>query len=55
METELKWVACPVCLEQLQLEPPSQVRCSGCGRIYAIRDGIPVLIASDGEAGREGR
>jgi uncharacterized protein YbaR (Trm112 family) len=37
-------LACPVCYGHLHLDE-HQLRCEGCGRIYPIIDGIPVLIA----------
>jgi uncharacterized protein YbaR (Trm112 family) len=37
-------LACPACLRPLQFEETCVV-CLGCGRIYPIIDGIPVLIA----------
>ena len=40
----LEQLACPVCLTSMRLEG-SSLLCSGCGRIYPIVDGIPVLIA----------
>jgi hypothetical protein len=40
----LEQLACPVCLGSLRLEG-SSLMCSGCGRIYPMIDGIPVLIA----------
>jgi hypothetical protein len=41
-----QWVAdlvCPVCFAALRFSD-SDVTCTGCGRIYPIVDGIPVLI-----------
>jgi uncharacterized protein YbaR (Trm112 family) len=37
-------LACPVCYQALHFDD-AQVACSGCGRIYPVIDGIPVLIA----------
>jgi uncharacterized protein len=37
-------LACPVCMGRLQ-PGESRLRCQGCGRLYPIVDGIPVLIA----------
>jgi hypothetical protein len=36
-------LACPACLGDLRLDGERLV-CAGCGRGYAIVDGIPVLI-----------
>jgi hypothetical protein len=40
----LDQLACPVCLGGLALVA-DRLMCAGCGRGYAIVDGIPVLIA----------
>jgi uncharacterized protein YbaR (Trm112 family) len=39
----LDQLACPSCFGDLHLDGP-RLRCNGCGRIYPIVDGIPVLI-----------
>jgi len=36
-------LACPACLSALRFGP-DQIVCTGCGRIYPVIDGIPVLI-----------
>jgi uncharacterized protein YbaR (Trm112 family) len=36
--------ACPVCFQSLRVEQ-TRVDCVGCGRVYPVVDGIPVLIA----------
>jgi uncharacterized protein YbaR (Trm112 family) len=42
----LEQLACPVCFGDLRLEQAvGQIVCEGCGRVYPIVDGIPVLIA----------
>jgi hypothetical protein len=43
----LEQLACPVCLASMRLEG-SSLLCSGCGRIYSIVDGIPILIPDPG-------
>ena len=43
-------LACPACYAALRLDA-STLRCSACGRVYPIVEGIPVLIA--GDPGRE--
>jgi uncharacterized protein YbaR (Trm112 family) len=45
-ETALRLLACPVCHAALTLRDPETVLCTGCGRRYLIRDGLPVLIAA---------
>jgi uncharacterized protein YbaR (Trm112 family) len=41
--TILKQLACPVCFSELKAQD-SGIHCLGCGRIYPVVDGIPVLI-----------
>lgn len=38
-----QWLVCPVCKSGLHWRADA-VNCSGCGRIYPIEDGIPVLL-----------
>ena len=45
-------LACPVCLGRLRLDA-SRLHCEGCGRVYPIVDGIPVLIAERAIAPKE--
>ncbi len=40
----LDQLACPACLGALRLDGDRLV-CAGCGRVYPVVDGIPVLIA----------
>jgi uncharacterized protein YbaR (Trm112 family) len=40
----LQCLACPACMGQLRLAG-SKIECVGCGRLYPLIDGIPVLIA----------
>ena len=39
----LDQLACPACFGDLHLDG-SRLLCNGCGRVYPIVDGIPVLI-----------
>jgi uncharacterized protein YbaR (Trm112 family) len=50
IETALSMLACPVCHAALVYLKQEAVLCSGCGRRYPIRDGLPVLLA---EAARQ--
>jgi uncharacterized protein YbaR (Trm112 family) len=43
-EQDLRWLACPVCHQPLQLQS-LHVLCTGCARRYPIVDGLPVLLA----------
>jgi len=40
---DLRWLACPVCHQPLQLKAASVV-CTGCAGSYPIVDGIPALL-----------
>jgi uncharacterized protein len=40
----LRMLVCPACHAELILNPQT-VHCVSCGRLYPIRDGLPVLIA----------
>ena len=46
-ETILEQLACPACRGGLLLAGMA-LECAGCGRVYPVVDGIPVLI--DGRA-----
>ena len=41
-------LACPACLGALRIEAAG-VGCAGCGRVYPVVDGIPVLIVERSE------
>lgn len=41
---DIERLVCPVCRQRLALADGG-VRCVGCGRLYPMADGIPVLIA----------
>jgi uncharacterized protein YbaR (Trm112 family) len=44
----LAQLACPACFGDLHLDGP-RLLCNGCGRVYPIVDGIPVLIVEQAE------
>jgi uncharacterized protein len=44
-EIALRLLACPICHATLSSLDQESVRCTGCGRRYPIRDGLPVLLA----------
>jgi uncharacterized protein len=50
LEPVLRLLACPAChagLAQLNAQLDAEtVLCTGCGRRYPIRDGLPVLLVS---------
>ena len=44
----LEILACPLCKEEVQPTPDgSGLKCVKCGRIYPIRDGIPVMLVDE--------
>ena len=40
-------LACPVCKKPLQRRGEDGLKCTACARLYPIRDGIPILLASE--------
>lgn len=45
----LDLLACPVCHVAVA-ETDGGLRCGGCGRVYPIRDGIPVMLVEEASA-----
>ena len=48
----LDTVVCPIreCRNTLTLATDeSSLQCNGCGRIYPVRDGIPILLADQAQ------
>ena len=43
LEQSLGLLACPACLEPLR-PAPNVIACTGCGRVYPVLDGIPILL-----------
>ena len=44
----LEILICPECQQALrELDQEQGLECSGCGRIYPIRDGIPVMLVEE--------
>ena len=39
---------CPVCKSRVRQQDES-ICCTGCGRVYPIRDGIPVMLIDESE------
>jgi len=46
----LEILACPACKTEVTLQGERLV-CARCGRRYPIRDGIPVMLVEEAEAG----
>ena len=44
----LEILICPACHADIrELEAEAGLECSGCGRIYPIREGIPVMLVDE--------
>lgn len=44
----LEILACPLCKEEVQPTPDGNgLKCIRCGRVYPIRDGIPVMLVEE--------
>jgi hypothetical protein len=42
----LEVLVCPACRAEVR-EEPGGLACLGCGRVYPIRDGIPVMLPEE--------
>ncbi len=47
-EKLLEILACPACKEPVRLEK-DRIVCTGCGKRYPIRDGIPIMLLEEAE------
>jgi uncharacterized protein YbaR (Trm112 family) len=44
----LEILACPLCKEEVQpTSDESGLKCVKCGRVYPVRDGIPVMLIDE--------
>jgi uncharacterized protein YbaR (Trm112 family) len=43
----LKILVCPACRAGLHPPAADAIACTGCGRVYPIRDGIPVMLVDE--------
>jgi uncharacterized protein YbaR (Trm112 family) len=44
----LEILACPACRAPVRVdEPASTLVCTGCGLVYPVRDGIPVMLVDE--------
>jgi uncharacterized protein YbaR (Trm112 family) len=44
----LEMLACPACRGEIEPEPDAAgLACRGCGRVYPVRDGIPVMLVDE--------
>jgi hypothetical protein len=44
-ENVLRLLVCPLCHGALTSPDQETILCTGCGRRYPIRDGLPVLLS----------
>ncbi len=44
----LEILACPLCKTDVRLEN-DKIVCTNCGRIYPIRDDIPIMLVDEAE------
>jgi len=45
-------LVCPACKTKVVLEDQLLV-CTGCGRRYPVRDGIPIMLIEEGDKNRK--
>lgn len=51
----LEILVCPAChAEVREIDSGAGLECAGCGRVYPVRDGIPVMLVEEASAPREG-
>jgi uncharacterized protein YbaR (Trm112 family) len=44
----LEILICPACHGELKpVEPEEGLECKSCGRVYPVRDGIPVMLVEE--------
>ncbi|MDW8109299.1 MAG: Trm112 family protein [Candidatus Kryptonium sp.] len=44
----LKILACPKCKGDLDyIEEPESLVCKSCGKVYEVKDGIPILLVDE--------
>ena len=46
-------LACPACKKDVR-EESGFIVCTGCGRRYPVRDGIPIMLIDEAESPRQG-
>lgn len=51
-ESLLEILACPDCKAPVELQD-DKIVCTGCGKRYPIRDGIPIMLIEEAEEPQE--
>lgn len=46
----LPYLACPTCKSALKSGPENALSCTGCGRMYPVKGGIPILLEAAAKA-----
>jgi uncharacterized protein YbaR (Trm112 family) len=47
-ERLLAILMCPACRGRVRTDPKDQgIECEDCGRVYPVRDGIPVMLVEE--------
>mgnify|MGYP000026364157 CR=1 FL=1 len=52
----LNILACPVCKSDVILvnkKGEEKIKCTGCGRLYPIKEGIPIMLEEEAEYEKE--
>lgn len=50
----LEILVCPACRAGVRPVPEGGLGCDSCGRVYPVRDGIPVMLVEEARSGPEG-
>ena len=48
----LEILACPACKQPVKQEG-DRIVCTGCGKRYPIREGIPIMLVDEAEEGQK--
>jgi len=44
----VEWLVCPACRQEVELlAGEAGLACRGCGRIYPVRESIPVMLVEE--------
>ena len=48
----LQILVCPACRVAVRQSDDSRLVCGDCGRVYPVRDGIPVMLLEEASGGK---